>query len=636
MNGVLIFARREIVEKKFVFLTALALAVVPFAASLLPMRRIMGTGGVIVGVATVLAVAFTLGLAIALGSSMVSRELAERRLSFYFARPVSAVSIWLGKLGAALFTILVCLAFILVPAMAVGRGEWSAMIGGSKWSTLGVLLGLTVVLLLLSHVISTVIRSRSPLVAIDFLLAAATALAVFYLVRPLFLGLATNLVNRLVFGLLIGFGVAVVAAGAWQLADGRTDRRRSHASMSRVLWSVIGGTLLIAAGFVTWVVSVKPSDVTEDVNFWQAPQGNWSYLTGLAKNRGDYRAGFLYDLASGRSMRVSGGDLIWGGASFNRNGTMSSLQRRVDTQHTQLVLLPLDQPELKPIETDLTLPFFSTHVLSDDSRRVGYIAGGLLGIYDVPTKRNLVSVRLPKYSMPRMFFPSPDVVRVYLGTLGENPAERVIDVYELDVRTRALVRTGGLRAPASILHITLSRDGSVAVVRSFVRGGATAVFIADPRTLAPIAEYKPAPDVRIGAFAPLADGTVLIGETRGNQGFARVVRRDGSLVREVPLGAGHVYFSAELPENRVVLATATDLTDMRSGKQWTTLVVDLGRGVIERRASDLLPEILSSFSSHADPRRGDPAQRLIGGIDENHALVTWDPATGEKKTIAKG
>jgi len=219
MNGAWIIARREIVEKKFVFLTALALAVVPFASALLPVRRMMGTNGVVVGVAAIVAVAFTLGLAIALGSSMVSRELSERRLSFYFARPVGAVSIWLGKLGAALFTILVCLAFILLPALAVGRGEWSAMLSGYRWSGLGTLLGLMVVLLLLSHVISTVIRSRSPLAAIDFLLAAATAVAVFYLVRPLFLGMATKLVNRLVCGLLIGFGVAVVAAGAWQLAD---------------------------------------------------------------------------------------------------------------------------------------------------------------------------------------------------------------------------------------------------------------------------------------------------------------------------------------------------------------------------------------------------------------------------------
>src|SRR5881394_32024 len=152
MNGTLIIARREIVEKKFVFLTALALAVVPFAAALLPVRRTMGPSGVILGVSVAIAVSLTLGLAVVLGSSMVSRELTERRLSFYFARPVGAFSIWFGKLGAALFTTLASLAIILGPSLLFARPAWDSALTITKSTVLGGLVAAAVLLLLIAHV----------------------------------------------------------------------------------------------------------------------------------------------------------------------------------------------------------------------------------------------------------------------------------------------------------------------------------------------------------------------------------------------------------------------------------------------------------------------------------------------------
>lgn len=638
MNGTLVIARREVVEKKFVFLTAVALAILPFAAALLPVRQMVGARGVIVSVAVCVAVAFTLGLALVLGSSMVGRELTERRLSFYFARPVSALSIWFGKLGAALFTLLASLAIILVPSMIIARNEWNQTFSGARGPLIGGVIGIAVLLLLFAHVLSTVIRSRSPLVAADFVLAAGAAMAVFFLIRPLFFGMAVHLINRLNIALLIGFAVAVVAAGAWQLADGRTDRRRSHAALSRVFWATIVAMLAIAAGFVAWVVAATPDDLVADTSFHQAPQGNWALISGIAAHRDDYRAGFLYDLTSGRYTRMSGGDIIWGQTGFNRTGTMATVDRVVTGgKHTQLVLLPLDREGVKPIETDLTFGFRTDHVLSDDAQRVAYLDAGIVSVYDLASKRSLASVRLPAQPRRwvRMFFVSPDVVRLYVGSVA-GPAGTV-DAYELQVPTRALTRTGSLPLQSSVFAISASRDGSTVVVRTHVRPGVGTVTIVDGRTLAPAFAYTPAPDAEIGATTPLADGTVLIGEARGGRSFARILRRDGSLVREIPLDLpGRAYFVAELPGNKVVLAASSDMTDMRSGRLWTTVVVDLARGAIERRAPRLRPDIVTPFSLVTDPRRSDPAPRLVSALDENKNIVTWNPETGEVKKIAKG
>lgn len=634
MNGTLIIARREIVEKKFVFLTALALAVVPFAAALLPVGRTMGARGVILGVSLAVAIAFTLGLAAVLGSSMVGRELSERRLSFYFARPVGAFSVWFGKLGAALFITLASTAIIIAPALFVARSAWNAALTAAKPLVLGGLAAAAVLLLLIAHVISTAMRSRSALLAVDFILAGAAAAAVFFLLRPLLIGMALLLVRDLAIGLLIGLVVAIVAAGAWQLADGRTDRRRSHAAMSRVLWAVIAGVLLAGAGFVTWVVSAKPSDLMADKQFvfTESPRGNWAFLAGLARHRRDYRAGFLYDLSSGRYLRTSGGDISFGQVGFNRAGTMGLVSRPLaDGQHAQLVLLPLDKDRVEPVETDLTYRMFSVYVLSDDGQRVAYVEGGLLSVYDLAAKRSLASVRLPAPSWPKMFFVTPDVVRLYIPGSQPGSPERTFDVYELDVPTRALVRTGGISMPANALGIMVSADGSTALVRSRLNGEAQSAIVADPRTLAPLAVYKPAPGVHLGNATLLSDDTVLIPETRGGQAFVRTLRRDGSLIREIPLGpANFLYFSTELPGGKVVLSGGLD-----PNTDSTTYVVDLGKGVIERREPKLHPSAaVGLVAPRHDPRIGDPAPHLIAAMDEQANIVAWNPATGEKKTIA--
>src|SRR5207248_6615334 len=136
----------------------------------------------------------------------------------------------------------------------------------------------------------------------DFVAAIVTGAVLWQLARPL---LEAFVALR---ALLTGFGVAAlivfVAAGAWQLADGRADRRRSHAAFSAALWSGLGVALLLAAGYVGWIVSASPRDLAFIAGVQPSRRGDWAIVSGIARHRFDYRSAFLMNAATGEARRI--------------------------------------------------------------------------------------------------------------------------------------------------------------------------------------------------------------------------------------------------------------------------------------------------------------------------------------------
>ncbi|HEX3581241.1 MAG TPA: hypothetical protein VH087_05740, partial [Thermoanaerobaculia bacterium] len=127
MTYVLAIARREIEERAFVFVAAIAIALVSPIALLTPYGSLGDRKSVVVILAFVLAVAFTWGLALILGATVVGRELSERRLSFYFTRPVSGSAIWFGKLIAAIALLIASFAIVSAFPLAFGTVEFRLM-----------------------------------------------------------------------------------------------------------------------------------------------------------------------------------------------------------------------------------------------------------------------------------------------------------------------------------------------------------------------------------------------------------------------------------------------------------------------------------------------------------------------------
>jgi ABC-type transport system involved in multi-copper enzyme maturation permease subunit len=631
MTKALVIARREVAEKKFVFLAAAVGAILPFLATLLPAVRNWSPQGMVSLSASILATGLALGLAIIGGASMIGRELAERRLSFYFARPVGAGSIWFGKLAAALFVLIVAPAIVLTPALLFAGDQWRTF-GGTQWQVLGILGLVSLLLLCASHMVSSFVRSRSVLVILDFALAAAAGFAIPTMMRPLWNGMAMDSITVLSWGLVAAFVLAVIVGGAWQVADGRTDRKRSHAALSRGFWSVMGIALVAGALWVTWVVSAKPSAIAVQTDIVPAKEGNWVLLSGKARHRGDYVSGFAYDLGTGRYQRVSGIDLAWHNGTFTRDGKTALVRQRLSgrqTSQAELMVVPLannGERQATGLITDWRTPF----VPSDDAKRIAYVDHGILTVYDIPSKRSLLSMRIPVSEPLSMYFPSPDVLRIY-STDRQGP-EYVVTIQELDVRTKALSSTGELRVQANGGFTMVSADGTKMLFRAFAKANAAAetLVLADARTGQRMMAVPRTDGERISGAALLADGSVFAPTVRNGNVTARIYGPAGALVREIPLGPGtHAYVAAELSGNRVVAGTAFENRQAGTTK---TYVVDVAGGRVLRRADSL---DLFSMGWDRDPRRGAPSAHQLLAAATKNAIVAWDPLTGETKEIAK-
>ena len=81
----------------------------------------------------ILATAFALGLAGILGSTIVGRDIAAGRMSFYFARPVGGAAIWFGKLAAAAALVVVSFFIAVAPALIAGPMTVRPIWAGNLW-----------------------------------------------------------------------------------------------------------------------------------------------------------------------------------------------------------------------------------------------------------------------------------------------------------------------------------------------------------------------------------------------------------------------------------------------------------------------------------------------------------------------
>jgi ABC-type transport system involved in multi-copper enzyme maturation permease subunit len=229
MKSTLVIARRELVEKRFVFVAAIAFAILSIIIPLVPGVHAGQRSGALVVSSMLLSIGFAIGLAAILGGSIIGRELSDGRLSFYFAKPVPAPAIWFGKLIAATVLVVVCFGIIVAPAVTVGvHNVLRAMETDSRdaLTMIRVVLTAAAVFFLITHVIGTFVRSRSPWIAFDFIAAAICGWALWMMARPLLDGAAIELIKLLGKILSLYLGMVIVAAGAWQLSRGRTDRRR--------------------------------------------------------------------------------------------------------------------------------------------------------------------------------------------------------------------------------------------------------------------------------------------------------------------------------------------------------------------------------------------------------------------------
>ena len=301
MNAAILIAGRELRDRSRLLLIATVLALIPFIAAL-TLRDQRQTGMAMT--ASFLAVGYAAVVALTLGISAIGRELSEKRASFLFSKPVSPSAMWFGKTAAAMMICLGAFAIVVLPTYVFAREGWRDLWARNNLGALFAII-LCVALFFGGHVASTMLRSRSARVLLDVAFLVMAVIALFAILRPLVSAGGGAIATKVVVAIGIALLAVLIAAPVWQLARGRIDPLRHHLALSTVLWSAVAIILIVAAAYVSWVISPPLNSVTHVLGLDQSPTGEWAFVSGIAPNRGTFMAPYLIDTRTGRRDRLT-------------------------------------------------------------------------------------------------------------------------------------------------------------------------------------------------------------------------------------------------------------------------------------------------------------------------------------------
>ena len=636
MKGMLAVLARELTEWRLLFLVALITGLIPLAAPWLPSPGGLDPAEVRDGTALGLALIASGVLAFLLGSSVLARDLSEGRLGFYFARPLPGAAIWAGKmLGATILTIgagfLILLPTVLVGGNVAPAARW----GGSNTAVnnlIAILMLVLGVLLLLvtSHAVSVMVRSRSPWLALDIAALALVVAALRACERALLSERAISTIQWMEIVLTGVFLVAVAAAGLVQVARGRTDLRRGHRLLSLTLWSLLGAATLGSIFYTRWVLGATPRDLVDLQNLLPAPSGSWIAVGGRVAGRSGYQPTFLLDLASGRSFNL---ESLVSSYEFNRfslfsrDGSRAVWLSEPAGEGVALMTLDLRRPGAVPVRTTVSYPSVPRFLaLSPDGLRVAaHWYDDRLTVDDLRTGRLLVSQSMP---------PDPDYgdllhfldrghLWIFQSSQIEEPGQPEVwrlAIRDLDIATRRISLVRQLDIPGPPGGWRLSPDGKHALLRPHRSTEYLFVDLRTGRTLKLPVSQDPL------AVTFLADGRLTFAEEDGGRILLRLLSPEGSEQLRAHLPGARILVGGQPTPGLLAVATRKLGSDERSS--WTSWLLDLQTGRVRRLDSGLLPTTMGPREPGSLPSR--LFYRRYGD------LLLLDPATGKFRTVLPG
>jgi hypothetical protein len=621
VSAVLGIARQEVSTRRFLLAAAAALSLLAWALrAVLPpgWSRELGQS-----LALVLFLAFPMAAAIAVGSSLVGRDLAEGRLSFYFSRPLSAGALWAGKfLGGA---ILVAGAFLCCYLPLALSG------GGIGREAVGIWLLALVGLMAFAHTISSMYRSGSRLFALDLSLGAVLVTVIVVQVRHLGIAGAGHVLlttAALPFDLAVAAAVLLAAAAA-QLAYGRADARRGHVALSATVWTLALAAVAALALWSRWVLGVTPAEVGGVRQLRVAPSGSALLFQGASEHgRAGFSPVFLMDGESGSYVRLAPERVTFPAFTADGNAAVwvapavswwwyvtpdpGLLFPGAEARRAALAVARLghgtpvvEERALAPPDAELAL------ALDGDGQRV--LVSGRSGVSLVDIASGRLVAEAPLSNIWAADFLPGGAVRFYQTP--RNGSEHAFVV--LDWTPKDGKRVERARVPADPRVFLLARRGDLAVVSTGMRGKA----IIDTAS-GTVRRLDSATDDFSGAALVLSTGLVAL--SLGEE--VRIVTRDGEAVARLALEPGSLAYALREPApGELAVGLWTLSLDRRR-----TVFVDAATGTVRRVEQGLLPAGVRYGAMDTQPQPGSFASRLFTG--PGGELVTLEP-DGRKRAI---
>lgn len=623
--------RRELAERRLLALAAALLGLVPVAVPFLPLG-ISRTPDARSGTAIALALIVSFVLALVLGSTVLARDLSERRLGFYFSRPLPGWAIWAGKLAGGALLAFGSGVLVLLPSLLLGdrpdpSGYWGLGIGQGLdlWLSSALWAMTVLALLLAANAFGTMVRSRSPWLLLDLL--AATLL----------LGLAGVLTERLLSawalgalalaqaGLLVAAVLSFAAASAVQVTRGRTDLRRGHRLLSLTLWTLLGLAVLAFGGYTRWVLAAEPEDLVEIGGVIPAPAGDWIAVGGITgASRGKYEPTFLLDTSTERFVRIGSQAALWDGLTFSRDG-----RHAVWVQASGRALYPINafrldlgRPGAEPVQTPAGFSGSIPHALalSPDGRRLACIAGGRIVAQELRSGKLLLSAPVERevWERERLRFLDSRTLRYYFSR-GDRGVEAEVRVLDFDLDTGRASRE--VRVPGAFAIWGISPDGHRILLRSRdLELSRTEIAIADLRTGEPPAGF-PLPGIA-NEISLLPGGHVATARRNRGRIELRILDGRGAELKRFELPGVQIRLGGQPAPGLLAVATAPG----RSAREaWRSDLLDLESGALRPVGEGLYPQGWPGLPP------GSIGTRLF--VRKNGGLVRIDPETGRQTAL---
>lgn len=628
--------RRELAERWLLALAAALLGLVPLAVPFLPLG-ISRAPDARAGTAIALAVIVSYVLALVLGSTVLARDLSERRLGFYFSRPLPGWAIWAGKLAGAVLLAFGCGVLVLLPSLLLGdrpdpSGYWTWGIGRVADSGPGFgLWAMTVLAVLLAaNAFSIMVRSRSPWLLLD-LLAGTLLIGLFGIATgSLLTAWALGALAMAEIGLLVAVVLSFSAASAVQVTRARTDPQRGHRFLSLTLWGLLALSALVYSGYARWVLAASPEDLVAIEGVIPAPAGDWIAIGGsTGAGRGGFEPNFLFDTSSGRSFMIRSQSAGWGGVTFSQDGRHAAWAQMTGRGGYPVAVhrLELSRPGAEPVATPIGFSEDVPHalVLSPDGERMACLVDERIVAQEMKNGRLLLAAPLPggeSWSVDRLRFLDSRTLRWY-GTRTEKGKSN-LRVLDFDLGTGRMVREIQVPGYGDALWLWgISPDGQRLLLKSRTQDlNSQEVVLADLRTGEPPAVFR-LPGALSG-LSFLSDGRVV--SAWRNQGRIALHLLDGrgAELKSFDFPGGHRFRIGGQPAPGLLVIT---VIEDPSAKTWHNAVLDLESGDLRAIGEGSYPEGWPVLPP------GSIGTQLF--VEKEGGLVRIDPATGRRRVILR-